>query len=188
MKSKSVKFVSAKELKDQKAKNVNENDVATMMEKLSRIEKILVEVLERLEALEEAVKRSESLQREGGIKEKNRKVVVRSSKEKRSALDIVKEQGIVFESDLRNIVNRDRFFSHLSKHDIIVISGIRERVAVTKEFLDSFMKELEKYSNPSEAEEKLKEAYARLYRVLRESGLLLYDSKKGWLLSIEKTS
>jgi len=186
MKSKTVKIISAKELKNQKADEMS--DVAVIIEKLSRIENILVEVLEKIEALEELMKRSEAEEKRGETGKKNRKVVVRSSKEKKSALDIMNEQGIVFESDLRNIANRDQFFNYLSRHGIIVITGMKERVAITKEFLDSFMKELEKYRSPAEAEERLRDNYSRLYKILRESGLLLYDSKKGWKLSLEKTS
>jgi len=183
------KFVSAKDLKNQK-KECELDNFTEVVEKLLRIESLLAEIFEKLESIEDTLQslRQQAKNDEGRSRSRVRKVkvVVKNEGEKRSALDIIKEQGVVFESDLKNIANRDRFFAHLAKHGVKVITGLRERVAVTEEFLESFMKELEKLRGPAEAEEKLKDRYRRFYEFLRESGLLLYDSKKGWILTLEK--
>lgn len=168
-----VKIVSAKELK--KDRSWGQDELAEINERLSRIEKILTSLLEKVEALEE------QMRKEG---EKNTSKTP-PGRVKTTAVEIIKRQGIVFESDLTTIRNRDRFFEHLAKNGVIVFEGNKERAAVTKEFLDQFMKAIERFS-PSEAEEKLTGNFKRLYSFLRESGLLVYDNKNGWNVLLKK--
>jgi hypothetical protein len=165
-----------------------EPDLSEVLARIARLEQLVLKLLDKVEDIESVVKeRKDKAPRSGGVR-----VVIKGSGEarsetprKRSALDIIKEQGIVFESDLKSVSNRDKFFTYLAKNGVIVIEGIKERVAVTKEFLDKFVEELSKLENPAVAEEKLRGNMRRFYTVLRESGYLLYDSRNGWELNIK---
>jgi hypothetical protein len=132
---------------------------------LKRIEQLLVNAIDKLDLIIERIGHERPRQRR--------------------ALDIMREQGVVFESDLTRIKNPDSFFEYLSRHGVIVVEGTRERAAVTREFLNQFIKELSKCEGPEDAEEKLSGKYKRFYLFLRESGLLVYNSaKKEWNLGI----
>jgi len=186
---KKPRFVSAKELREEKERKPEaRDDLSTVLEKLTRIEGLLADVLEKLESLEERLPKQVEQRKEGRSEERGGKVFIKGREEKKSALDIMKDQGILFESDLRSVANKDRFFGYLSRHGVIVVEGTRERVAVTEEFLKSFKNELEKCGNPGEAEERLKGSFKRFYELLRASGYLLHDVKKGWILTLEKSS
>jgi len=153
-------------------RQITEHD-ESVSERLTRIENMLSEVLERLKSIEGRLSELEKSQS---------KAETGSGKGKKTALDIIRDQGVIFESDLKNIDNKERFFGYLSKHGVIIIEGSKERVAVTKEFLTNFEKELEKYRSPAEAEEKLREPYRRFYEFLRNSNYLIHDTKKGWVM------
>lgn len=145
----------------------------------------MADIIERLDALEEHVKhvKTEGRWGKGRRESKYRIVVSKSEGRRRSALDIMHEQGILFESDLKSIRNKDQFIEYLRKNGVIVLEGSKERVMITKEYLNIFLSELRKCRGPGDAEEKLKnEKISRLYRFLRDSGLLTYDSKSGWSL------
>ncbi|MEM4787876.1 MAG: hypothetical protein QXV28_07855 [Ignisphaera sp.] len=161
-----------------------------VIEKLNRILSTLALVVERLDSMEERLSKIEekSKSREKNKRKSGYKVVVnQKTGEKRAkgknALEIMHRQGIIFESDLRNIQNKEKFIEYLKSNGIIVIEGSRERVLVTKEYLESFLSILKECKGPGEAEEKLRdEKQIRLYRLLRDSGLLTYDSRGGWML------
>ncbi|MEM1560576.1 MAG: hypothetical protein QXN35_03420, partial [Ignisphaera sp.] len=102
------------------------------------------------------------------------------------SLEIMRKQGIIFESDLK-IRNKEKFIEDMRSNGIIVIEGTKERVLVTKEFLDNFISILRECKDIEKVEEKLNEKQLRLYRLLRDSGLLIYNTKTGWILLSPKT-
>jgi len=176
-----VKLKTAKDLKDEESRFEEE-----IMNKLNRIEHVLAELFEKLEALEEKLGalQTTSAQR---FRARGRSKVVVKGRKKRTALEIMKEQGVVFESELKSIANRDSFFEYLRKNGVIVVEGSKERVALTKEFLDTFVAELSKLRGPADAEEKLKdEKLKKLYTILRESGYLVYE-KSDWSLDLPRS-
>lgn len=161
-----------------------------VIEKLNRIQSTLASVVEKLDSIEEKLSRAEGKSGGGEKRKSGYKVVVsRKSGESRargrSALEIMQEQGVVFESDLKSIRNKEKFIEHLRNSGVIVIEGSKERALVTREYLNSFLSTLKGCRGPGEAEEKLRdEKQIRLYRLLRDSGLLTYDSRSGWVLHI----
>ncbi|MEM1694275.1 MAG: hypothetical protein QXH21_08170 [Ignisphaera sp.] len=158
-----------------------------VVEKLNRIQNLLAMVVEKLELIDEKLTAAE---KKGGYKRKGgryRIVVNQRGKEGRAEgkniIEILMKQGVVFESDLKNMRTKEKLIEHLRSKGIVVIEGQKERVLVTKEYLNSFMSVLNNCRGPGEAEEKIKdEKQIRLYRFLRDSGLLVYDSRSGWVL------
>ncbi|MEM4619135.1 MAG: hypothetical protein QW607_02860 [Desulfurococcaceae archaeon] len=158
-----------------------------VIDKLTKIQHTLALVIEKLELIEERLNKIENKEKKTG---KYKIVVNQRRDENRTrniySLEIMRKQGIIFESDLK-IRNKEKFIEDMRSNGVIVIEGTKERVLVTKEFLDNFISILRECKDIEKVEEKLNEKQLRLYRLLRDSGLLIYNTKTGWILLSPKT-
>lgn len=152
----------------------------------ARVDEVLrriAELHERIENLEERVKQIEERIRE----QKTPPRQLQPYQEKRkTGIERLKEQGVVFESELYRLRNRDAFFDYLARSGAKIIEAKGERIAVDPEFWEKFtIKLLEEISTSNEDEIKIlltKQEY-RLFQKLKESGLLYYDSiSRKWKL------
>ncbi len=152
----------------------------------ARVDEVLrriAELHERIENIEGRVKQIEERIREQKIPSRQ----LQPYQEKRkTGIERLKEQGVVFESELYRLRNRDAFFDYLARSGAKIIEAKGERIAVDPEFWEKFtIKLLEEISTSNEDEIKLlltKQEY-RLFQKLKESGLLYYDSiSKKWKL------
>lgn len=104
------------------------------------------------------------------------------SKRKKRAMEILKEQGILFESDLaKKIKDRDLFFSKLASYGAKVLELKSERVAIDPEMWINFIEKVRtlRTGNEDEIRKKLSDKEFRLFRELRESAMIYFDSVKG---------
>jgi hypothetical protein len=146
------------------------------------------ELAERLESLEERVKRLEEVLQESVKASEKPRASERSVKrEKKSACEILKEQLVLFESDIAkrsDIMDRDRLFASIeSKCGDIVIEGLKERIAVEKNFWSKFLDKLSKIdtSDDDKIKKHLDPLEFKLFKALKESALLIYNaSEKKW--------
>lgn len=167
-----------------------EYDQEVILNKLDRIQSTVATILELLESVDERLKSIEKRLGGGGREERKGRgglrIVVSSEGGRKTSAEILEEQGVLFESDMTHVKNRDKLIEHLRKSGAIVIAGPRERVVVSRGFFENFMKRLGECRGPAEAEEKIRdEKGSRFYRFLRDSGLLIYDSRSGWRLAGE---
>lgn len=156
------------------AKNYEEDPVVVA---LGRIESLLSEIVERLERLEVAINRlGQAPKASQGGERKTR------SEKKRTGMDILEEQGVLFEKDLKNIRNADAFFDYLKRNGAVVVETRSEgRIAISPEYLNSFLDGIKSYSTVDEALYSLQGKEKRLFSVLTEEGLLIRE-KTGWKL------
>jgi len=97
-------------------------------------------------------------------------------------MEILKEQGILFESDLaKKIKDRDLFFSKLASYGAKVLELKSERVAIDPEMWINFIEKVRtlRTGNEDEIRKKLSDKEFRLFRELRESAMIYFDSVKG---------
>ena len=109
---------------------------------------------------------------------------VKKEGERKSAIEILNEQGVVFESELK-LRNTDAFFSKLEREGAKIIYLEKERIAMSKEFFDNFVKKLKeiKTPDPEEAASKLDPKEAKLFRKLVAEASVIFDSDgKYWRL------
>ncbi|MEM4503008.1 MAG: CopG family transcriptional regulator, partial [Ignisphaera sp.] len=143
--------------------------VAELLERLEVVE-------ERLFKLEETIKTVETRREEIKVQEKSRK----------SAIEILKEQKVMFEKDIANkIRNRDSFFARLEREGAIVIEAKDERIAVEPSFWNSFVNKLKltKTNNDDELKKIFDPIEFKLLQKLKESALIVYDgTSKSWNL------
>jgi len=100
----------------------------------------------------------------------------------KTAVEILREQGVVFESSLKGVRDASRLFASLEASGALVFKAGGERVAVDRGFWEAFKSRLSSIKTPSreEALASLKGAEARLFEKLVAAGLVYYDVKRGW--------
>lgn len=148
----------------QKIDDVNRK-IASLIEKLETIE-------ERLNSLEEKTKSIESIAEETKAPKETKKV-------KKTAMDILKEQKVIFERDIATkIRDRDTFFAKLEREGAIVIEAKNERIAVDPQFWHQLIEKLKniRTSNDEEMKKLLDPIEFKVVQKLRESALLIFDN------------
>ncbi|MDK6029313.1 hypothetical protein QPL79_08055 [Ignisphaera sp. 4213-co] len=156
--------------------------------KIDELSRKYGEFIERLEAIEEKLK---SLEEKVAIYQQGiEKTAAKKAKEisKKSAIDILREQKVIFERDIATrIRDRDSFFSKLEREGAKVIEGKDERIAVEPTYWQEFVKKIENLStnNDEEIQKILDAIELRLFKKLKESALLVYNtSLRKWQILI----
>ncbi|MCE4600307.1 MAG: hypothetical protein F7C38_01905 [Desulfurococcales archaeon] len=160
--------------------------------KIDEIYRRLGEVIELLEAREDQEQRREEYVERPRSYERYE----RQQRQKRpSAIDRLKEQKVVFYSDVAWMKAPNRLFQKLEREGAIVISGAGETVGVDPEYWEEFVNLVSRLgiSDPDEVEKllttKLGEQARRLFQVLLRSGLAYYDRDLGsWVVRIPSRS
>ncbi len=141
----------------------------------------VAELFERIENLEERISRIEDELKK--VKEHAERGYVRHRRS--SAIERLKRDGVVFESELTWLRSKAAFFERLRREGAKVIEAAGERIAVDPGFWREFVDKLASISTSSDEEirDKLSEKEYKLFVKLREDGLVYYDSsKKAWRL------
>lgn len=170
-----------------------------LIQRLTRIENLLATIVDLLDAISEKIAEDASRARSrhvGEVRtttrgEENAEVIWRGRKErpkrsqqKRTAYDILRDEGVMFESDLRNITYKDKLFASLRNKGAVIIETDRERIATTEEYLNDLLEKI-RGKTPDEAIDELRGKDRRLYEALREAGYLIYKRGK-WILDLSE--
>ncbi len=144
--------------------------------RIDEVYRRLAEIQERLEELEEKTKQ---------LEEKMKEYKPRQVEKRKTGIERLKEQGVVFESELYRLRNRDAFFDYLARSGAKIVEAKGERIALDPEFWERFTHKLSEITTSNEDEIRIlltKQEY-KLFEKLKESGLLYYDSKsRRWKL------
>ena len=145
---------------------------------ITDLKKEYAEIIEKLEEIQSKEKQEE----EGKKREtKNRK------RGRKSAIEILEEQGVRFESELK-LRNKDAFFGKLEREGAVILHLKNERVALSKNFYEEFVEKLKQINtpDPEEAASKLDQKQAKLFMKLVADAILIFDGdKKYWRLVSE---
>ena len=142
---------------------------------ISRLSSKIADIVERLESVEEKI---------GEIEKKVARIseVSREKREiphRKTGIERLKEEGAIFESELRWLRNKDRFFAYLEREGAKIIEAKDERIAVDRDFWSKFTRKLFKEistSNDEQIKIILTKTEYKLFTKLKESGLIYYDS------------
>ncbi len=155
-----------------------------------RIDEINRKVSHLIEALEELAARIQSLEEQvRSMAQQAQQVRVEERREvRRSAVDILREQKVMYESDIASkIKNRDAFFEKLRRSGAVVIELAKERIAVDAEFFSAFVEKVGRVSSSSEEalSKELSREELKLLKALMGSGLAYFDNiKKRWVVDV----
>ncbi len=173
--------------------------------KIDQIQARLAGIQEKLETLEEKVKELEA--REEKTRERpvgpreatsyqsgpvagfhGERREYRAHGRRRSAIDRLREQGVVFEHDVQWLRDRDAFFEKLRREGAVILELGGERVAIDPTFWENFKEKLAELPTANEDEIKilLTGQQYELFKRLKEAGLVYFDAtKRAWKLTEE---
>jgi len=165
------------------------NPYTAKLDDLSRRLGTIIEILENL------VERVSSL--ESSLKEVREGYAPRAEvphevkhRERKSALDFLREQKVMFESDITGrIRNRDAFFERLKRGGAVVLELSTERVAVDPDFWEEFKKRLSELTSNLDRDivRVLGKAGAALLKALMRDAQVYYDAtRKRWVLLVKE--
>lgn len=148
-------------------------------QKIDDVNRRIASVIEKLEILEERINNLE--ERVKGLEKVPEEAVVakEAKKAKKTAIEILKEQKVIFERDIvSKIRDRDTFFAKLEREGAIVVEGKDERIAVDPQFWHQLLDKLKniKTNNDEELKRVLDPVEYKIVQKLRESALLVFDS------------
>ncbi len=147
----------------------------------AKVDQLAGRIAELYEKLEELSSRLSEV--EAHIKKLETHPVHEQRHRRKTAIERLKEQGVIFESDVKWIRDRDAFFEKLRREGAIVIEVGGERVAMDRRFWETFRDKVEKLPTVSDEEIHilLTEPQYKLFRKLKEEGLIYFDStKRAW--------
>lgn len=148
--------------------------------KISHLLELLEDLSARVQGLEEQVRSMSRVTQQPRAEERR--------EARKSAIDILRDQKMMFESDIASkIKNRDAFFDKLRRDGAIVIELAKERVAVDPDYFGKFVERVEKISASSEEalSKELSKEDLKLLKALMNSGLAYFDSvKKKWVVDV----
>lgn len=157
--------------------NAYTGKIDELSRRVSQVVEILEGISSRLQNLEEQLRSTVQQPKQ-----------VEKREPRKSALDILKEQGVMFESDIASkIKNRDAFFERLKRGGAVVIELAKERVAVDPDFFTRFKDRVAKLSSSSDdiLSRELEKSELRLLKALSSSGLAYFDStRKRWVIEL----
>ncbi len=143
------------------------------------------EIIEKLEKVEEKVERLEETTSKT-LERPYRRTPSRKPSRK-TAIDRLREEGAVFQSELSWLNNPKAFFNKLRREGAIVIDDEKEMIAVDPEFWEEFVSEITMIGeeNVSLVEKKLGGKKKVLFKKLVDKGIIFYDKLENrWSVSI----
>ena len=164
--------------------------------KIDSLSTRLADVIERLETLEERVSKLEEQLREQKAAAETPGPAPRVAtsfhrgshgaqprQRRKTAIERLREQGVVFEHEVQWLRDRDAFFERLEREGAIVMELGGERVAVDPGFWENFKEKLQQLPTANDEEVKilLTQPQYELFKRLKEQGIIYFDtSSKSW--------
>ncbi len=175
-------------------------ELAGVVERLETLEEEVKKLREEVEKLKEARERVERQPAEQVAAQQPRRYQPHyhahtgfeageerhARRRRRTAIEWLHEQGVLFESELTRLRDRDAFFDKLRREGAVVIELPHERVAVDREFWEEFVRRIENLGTTREDEIRvlLGDKMAKLFEKLKSAGIVYFDVKEGrWRLS-----
>ncbi len=161
-----------------KINRIVQDEVNRYIQVIVDIRKQIADLYEKLDTLSSEVEQL-----------KNRIVqqpqVSRQAPQRKTGIERLREEKVVFESTLPPRLQRDRFFKYLEREGAVVIPLERERIAVDPEYWSEFKKILFEEINTDDEDvikRMLGDLGYELFRRLREDSIIYFDSRrKKWV-------
>lgn len=166
-----------------KIERVVQDNTNRFMEIISDLRTKVAELYEKYEEIAESLR-----QARGEASGSYGKPVVKPTTRK-TGIERLKEEKILFESSLPSRIQRDKFFSYLEREGAVVLNLSKERVAVDREYWDWF-KNTVFNELTTDREDEIKERLGgkgyELFARLKEDSLVIYDNKRRRWIPLER--
>ncbi|WP_440059188.1 CopG family transcriptional regulator [Thermogladius sp. 4427co] len=159
-----------------KISRIVQDEINKHMQLIESLRRQVADLYERVESIQEIIEQLRTSQRA----EEERA----SRKTKKTGIERLKEDKVVFESTLPMKINREAFFNYLEREGAVIIVTSKERIAVDPEFWNKFKDALfDKITtnNEDEIRKLLGDKGFILFQKLREDNQVIYDPlSKRW--------
>jgi len=145
--------------------------------KVDELSTRLAEIVERVEGIEQRLASIEAHQRSLVPSPRTQTITERKARRK-TAIERLRDQGVVFEHEVQWLRDRDAFFERLRREGALIIEVNGERIAVDREFWQQTRSKIEKLSTANDDEIRLlltRQQYD-LFRKLKEAGYIYFDA------------
>ncbi len=165
----------------EKIDNIARN-LALLKEEIDMLKEELEKIKERKEGYGESKVEKPRTERREDHREHRRKRV--------TAIDVLREQKVIFEDEIRSRMrNVEALFRKLESQGATVVETRSGRVAVYPDAWEEFNAVLREIGSTSEEEvveqlEAINPKYAKLFKFLREDGLVYKDPERGWVVEM----
>jgi FtsZ-binding cell division protein ZapB len=153
-----------------------QDETSRYLEMINELRMKIAEIHERIDGLSEEV---EDLKKK--IEEQAQKPYKPARRTSKTGIERLREDKVVFESNLPSRLRSDRFFNYLEREGAVVLRLTRERIAVDPEYWEEFKRRLFEELD-SDDEEVIKRILGKpgyeLFLKLREESLIYYDPKQ----------
>lgn len=142
--------------------------IIELYDKIDELEKRINDIDKKVQEITTKITRPTPIQREKPIRQR------------KTGIERLKEEKVLFESKLTGLRYRDKFFNYLERMGAVVIPLRGERVAVDAEFWENFKKKLFEEidtDNDEIIKEKLDPLEYQLFLRLRSEPLIFFDAK-----------
>lgn len=149
-----------------------------VQDEVNKYSSILTEVRNQIADLYEKIDSLNKIIEE--LKKTEQTPVIKQKTMKKTGIERLREEKIVFESNLPKYIQGDRFFKYLEREGAIILP-LKERVAIDPSYWSLFKRIVfEELSSDDEEEirEKLGKPGYELFIKLRDETLIYYDPKK----------
>ncbi|MCE4608402.1 MAG: hypothetical protein F7B61_05540 [Caldisphaeraceae archaeon] len=180
-------------------KNISKREITEYISR--RIEKVVQDLLnpftQKIDSLSSRIAELEEMMESiGGGKEehqyKHQPERETKPQKRRTALEVLKEQGIIFSESVQWLRSPEAYFKKLEAGGAVVLNIDDEKVAMDREYWERFKAKLETIAirEPKEVEDILVSEFgenaSRLFEKLSKKGLVYYDDDLNfWLVSEE---
>jgi len=123
------------------------------------------------------------------IAEKENLLKQQSEVKRKTGIERLREEKVLFESSLPAKINREKFFAYLEREGAVILKLAKERVAVDREFWNYFKNKIfEELSTDDEEELKniLGSKGYELFKRIRDDLLIFFDKKKMKWVAVDK--
>ena len=153
---------------------------------IADLKKKYAEIIEKIEEIQSKNEGKPKIEEKPG-EEEERMEAENRKRGRKSAIEILEEQGVVFESELK-LRNKDAFFGKLEREGAKVLHLESERIALSKKFYEEFIEKLKQINttDPEEAVSKMNQKQAKLFMKLVADATAIFDGdKKYWRLIVD---
>jgi len=153
-----------------KIARIVQDEVNKHLQAVEKLRRQITELYEKVDALSATIEE---------LKSKTPEISETRREKKKTGIERLKEERVVFESNLPKKLNRDAFFNYLRREGAVVIETSKERIAVDPEFWRDFENKLFEKANTNN-EEDLKKILGdkgfMLFTKLRDDNQVIFDS------------
>jgi chromosome segregation ATPase len=155
-----------------------QDELNKRLEVVEVLKRRIIELSEKVDSLEQRISKIETQVKASEAKPRE------APTPRKTAIERLREEKVLFESSLPPRIQRDRLFAYLERAGAVVIKLSRERVAVDSEFWLNFKEKLfneVRSNNEEDLRAILGDKGYELWKALYNDNLIIYDTKlKKW--------